>query len=135
MVSELTSIGRQTVPPPVKTPSVSRVEVKEVASSQAPVSAKGMDVAASGNGQPAVQESGSAASREDVMEAVHKMRDYMQIIDRDLHFNVDEDSGITVVKVIDPATEEVVRQIPSEEVMRVVRSLERGGGLLSDIKA
>lgn len=63
------------------------------------------------------------------------MRDYMQTIDRDLHFTVDEDSGVTVVKVVDPSTDEVVRQIPTEEVMRVVRSLENGGGFLSEIKA
>lgn len=71
----------------------------------------------------------------DVVEAVQKMRDHMQVIDRDLHFSVDEDSGLTIVKVIDPETKEVVRQIPSEDIMRVVRSLESGGGLLSDVTA
>lgn len=63
------------------------------------------------------------------------MKDYMQRIDRDLNFTIDKDSGMTVVKVIDPSTDEVVRQIPTEEIMRVVRSLESGGGLLSEIKA
>ncbi len=71
----------------------------------------------------------------DVVEAVQKMRDLMQVIDRDLHFSVDEDSGLTIVKVIDSETKEVIRQIPSEDIMRVVRSLESGGGLLSDVTA
>ncbi len=86
-------------------------------------------------GVPVSQQPGANVSSEDVMEAVHKMQDYMQVIDRDLHFSIDEESGITIVKVIDPETKEVVRQIPSEEVMRVVRSLENGGGLLSDVTA
>lgn len=92
-------------------------------------------VAVSGKNMAVPQSPAPAATSEDVMEAVHKMRDYMQIIDRDLHFTVDEDSGVTVVKVVDPSTDEVVRQIPTEEVMRVVRSLENGGGFLSEIKA
>jgi flagellar protein FlaG len=123
MVNELTlTTVRQAAPPAAISPSVS-------------VEAQGAKVAASGKNAPSTQSSDSAASRTDVLEAVHKMRDYMQIIDRDLHFSVDEDSGLTIVKVIDPSTDEVVRQIPCEEVMRVVRSLESGGGLLSDIKA
>lgn len=101
-------------------------------------SAKKEAVPESGRAQsPAAVETSSSEpiSKEDMNAAVKKMQDYLQSMDRDLLFSVDEDSGITVVKVVDPSTEEVVRQIPSEEVMRVVRSLESGGGLLSDLEA
>ncbi len=131
MVSELTgtSASKQLVSSITSTP-----RNNETASLQQSNS-KGTAPAAGGKDVPVSQQLGPNISSEDVMEAVHKMRDHMQVIDRDLHFSIDEDSGITVVKVIDPETKEVVRQIPTEEVMRVVRSLEKGGGLLSDVTA
>lgn len=137
MVNEITSlVNRQVVAPTVTpVPNSKSAAAESSGSSQTGKVAAGRDVAASGKNEPAGKSPESAASPEDVMEAVHKMRDYMQIIDRDLHFSIDEQSGVTVIKVVDPATDEVVRQIPSEEALRVVRSLENGGGLLSSIKA
>lgn len=123
MVSELTTIGRQLAPPVTTSLPAANAAINK------------NDVAVSGNDVPPARPAVSAASHEDVLEAVHKMKDYMQRIDRDLNFTIDKDSGMTVVKVIDPSTDEVVRQIPTEEIMRVVRSLESGGGLLSKIKA
>lgn len=134
MVSELKLTVSGAVAPSVVSPvSVSNSHSKE-SPPQANVNIVGGDVAASGKNPSSSKSSGSPVSQEDVLEAMHKMRDYMQVIDRDLHFSVDETSGLTVVKVVDPATDKVVRQIPSEEVMRVVHSLESGGGLLSNIK-
>lgn len=135
MVSELTTLGGKSASPAASPAPASRVQVKEVRPAQEFANPKGMDVAAGGNNPPQSEVAATAASREEVLEAVNKMQDYMQIIDRDLHFSIDEDSGVTIVKVIDPSTDEVVRQIPSEEVMRVIHSLESGGGLLSGIKA
>lgn len=75
-------------------------------------------------------------SRAELEVAVKKMQDYAtQIISRDLSFSVDEASGETVIRVVDPETDEVVRQIPSEEVLRIARSLESGKGFLMETKA
>ncbi len=131
MVNELTgtSVSRQLVSSTTSIPRNNETASLQQSNSKSTV------LAANGKDVPVSQQPGPNISSEDVMEAVHKMRDHMQVIDRDLHFSIDEDSGITVVKVIDPETKEVVRQIPTEEVMRVVRSLEKGGGLLSDVTA
>lgn len=130
MVSELTLVMSR---PAIASATGSISSIKEA--STLPVVDKGRVVAANGKDTPASKQSDSVASPDDVKEAVHKMRDYMQTIDRDLSFSIDEESGVTVVKVIDPTTNEVVRQIPSEDVMKVLRSLQSGGGLLSDVKA
>jgi flagellar protein FlaG len=45
----------------------------------------------------------------------------MRLLQRHLSFSVDEDSGRTVVKVIDTKTEEVIRQIPAEHVLSIAR--------------
>lgn len=52
-----------------------------------------------------------------------------------LQFSVDDDTGRIIVSVIDAETRQVVRQIPSEDVMRLARSLDRMQGLLVNGKA
>lgn len=74
-------------------------------------------------------------SHKEVIEAMNKMQDMVQMVSRDLNFSLDEDSGEVVIKVIDSTTEEVVRQIPSEEVLRVARAIENGESFLVETKA
>ena len=64
-----------------------------------------------------------AESRETVERAIAQVNDYVQSIQRDLHFSMDEGSGKSIVRVIDRSTEEVVRQIPSDVVLRLARNL------------
>lgn len=54
-------------------------------------------------------------------DAVLAINNYVQNIQRDLQFSVDEDSGRNVVKVIDAKSKEVIRQIPSEEILALAR--------------
>jgi flagellar protein FlaG len=67
--------------------------------------------------------------------AVSKVADYVQNVQRNLSFSVDKESGHTVVKVIDSKSDEVIRQIPSEELLALARRLtdmhrEDGKGVL-----
>ncbi|UCV12727.1 flagellar protein FlaG [Dechloromonas denitrificans] len=53
-----------------------------------------------------------------------------------LEFSIDKESGESVVKVLDRQTKEVIRQIPSEEMLRIARGLDRyKEGLLIDSQA
>ena len=49
---------------------------------------------------------------------------------RELQFSVDNDSGDTIIKVVDRETQEVLRQIPSEEIMQLRKRLEETAGLI-----
>ncbi|MFP6591293.1 MAG: flagellar protein FlaG [Candidatus Latescibacterota bacterium] len=49
--------------------------------------------------------------------------------------SVDQDSGTMVVRITDQATGEVVRQIPSKELLEADRSMERIIGLIVDDQA
>ena len=60
---------------------------------------------------------------EDLQEAVSKLNDFVQTIQRNLQFNIDKDSGVMVVKVIDTKSAKVIRQIPTEETLKMARSL------------
>jgi len=59
-------------------------------------------------------------------QAVKKINENMQLVHREIHFSVDSDSGKTVIKVIDLATDEVIRQIPNEEALSFARNLSDG---------
>ncbi len=66
-------------------------------------------------------------SAEEVQHAARQLEAFMQGMNRYLEFRVDQDSGRTIVTVKDRNTGETIRQIPSEEVMRLARNL--GGNL------
>lgn len=71
----------------------------------------------------------------DIKQAVQDLNTYAQSLQRDLHFSVDEESGETVVKVMDHESGEVIRQIPSKEVLAIAQSLKNVQGLLLSAKA
>ncbi len=62
-----------------------------------------------------------------VLSAVEDLNNYVQNIGRQLKFNVDGDTGRLVVSVLDSETKELIRQIPSEEVMAIARNLQADG--------
>jgi flagellar protein FlaG len=52
----------------------------------------------------------------------------------EVHFSIDEDSGMSVVKVIDTETKKVLRQFPSEQSLEIGKNLTTKG-LLIDSEA
>ena len=66
----------------------------------------------------------SPVSKEEVEGAVMQMRDFSQMLKRELQFDVDEDLGRTVVRVIDKDSGELIRQIPSEEVLELAKQMK-----------
>lgn len=73
--------------------------------------------------------------REPVEDAVIAIQSFVQSIRRDLNFTLDDSSGRVVVKVTDGASGEVIRQLPSEEALRLAESLEEVRSLLFKAEA
>jgi len=67
---------------------------------------------------------------EQVKEAARKINEQLNALRQGLEFSVDEATGSTVVRVVDGETGQTIRQIPSEEVLAISRSLERLQGVL-----
>ena len=63
-------------------------------------------------------------------DVVSGLNDLVHELHRELQFSIDEDSGDTVIKVIDRETDEVVRQIPPEEVLRLRKRLLEAAGVI-----
>ncbi|WP_120993200.1 flagellar protein FlaG [Stutzerimonas urumqiensis] len=74
-------------------------------------------------------------SGEQVDSALAEMKAFAQRIERNLDFSVDDSSGQVVVKVIDGDSGDVIRQIPSEEILRLSERLEDMRSLLFQAKA
>ena len=69
------------------------------------------------------------ADSSELEKAVEGLNNHVQSVQRELQFSVDQDSGRTVIKVMDMETQEVIRQIPSEEALSVARHLNEGAEL------
>lgn len=69
-------------------------------------------------------------TREQVNQVMEEMRQALPAVARNLQFSIDEGTGKTVVKVVDSATKQVIRQIPSEELLSIAKSLDGKSGLL-----
>jgi len=80
-------------------------------------------------------------SQEGLEKVVRQLNAYIQNTQRDVDFSVDDSTGRVVVRVIDSESEQVIRQIPSEEMLAISRHLveslenEQPKGFLIELKA
>jgi flagellar protein FlaG len=77
----------------------------------------------------------TAPGKKEVAEAIKKIEQVVTPSNQGLRFSIDEDSGITVVKLIDSQTQTVLRQIPTLEVIQISKALDKLQGLLLKDKA
>jgi flagellar protein FlaG len=73
---------------------------------------------------PALPEQDKGAQLHD---AVNVMNDFVQSVKRELQFTVDEELGRTVVKVVDSASGDLIRQIPDEIFLDLARKVKESG--------
>lgn len=83
----------------------------------------------------AENEAGRAEQKLDVGEAVERIRTQMQALQRNLSFSVDDSTGEVVVQVLDGDSGKVVRQIPSEDILRLADRLDEMRSLLFEATA
>ena len=74
-------------------------------------------------------------SREAVDRALKDIKEFVSVVAQNLQFTVDKETGKTIIKVTDASTKEVIRQIPSEEILAIAKALDRFRGLLIEQKA
>lgn len=76
----------------------------------------------------------SPAVRAELQEAVGAANEKLLQRGQKLDIGVDEESGTIVIRVSDQKTGEMIRQMPSEEALRITRSIDRLTGILVDQK-
>jgi len=77
----------------------------------------------------------SQPTREVVAKAAADIQQFVQSMGRNLSFSVDEVSGYHVVRVVNPNTGELVRQLPSDELLKIARDFERLNNVLVSQRA
>jgi flagellar protein FlaG len=68
-----------------------------------------------------------APDLQSVEQAVKQINSYLTDSQRALNFQIHEASGRTIVRVVNPETDEVIRQIPSEEVLNLAAAMQSQG--------
>lgn len=66
----------------------------------------------------------------ELQKALEEVEKAVAPMAQSLQFSLDKDSGKTVVKVMDTDTNEVIRQIPTEEVLAISKAVDKLKGLL-----
>lgn len=67
----------------------------------------------------------------DEVEAIaSEVQIYLKRLNTELRFEVDKDSKEVIVKIVDPENDEVIRQIPSEELLAIRERMEDLVGVL-----
>lgn len=74
--------------------------------------------------------SNAALDPEALQSALSDVQSALSVVTNDLRFTIDDDTGRTVVKIVDKETDEVIKQIPSEEMLRIAKALDKLQGLL-----
>ena len=102
---------------------VTNKELTQGGTVETAVSGHGQGFSVDGNNIP-LTGSDRHVNNVDLNQAVSELNKYVQNVHRDLLFSVDQDSGNTVIKVIDSESKETIRQIPAEEVLQVAKSIK-----------
>ena len=75
--------------------------------------------------QSAKVEKSSAEVKEELNKAIADVQIMMELRDRSVNFVLDEESGAEIVRVVDDKSGDVIRQMPTEELLTFMRNLTR----------
>ena len=120
---DTSSINRLDLLPPAPAPVATPASGKTADAPPAPPVVAGKDTASS-----------RVPSKTELKNSVDAINRFLQD-NSEVRFSIDEDSGISVVKVIDTETKKVLRQFPSEQSLEIGKNLSSLKGLLIDSEA
>jgi len=90
--------------------------------------------AAQGKGEnnPNALEDRQPLSREDAQKAVESFMEYVDKLPGEMKFTVDHDTNRQVFKIVNPVTQEVVKQFPPDEFLTMIKRLKEIGSPSKD---
>lgn len=71
---------------------------------------------------------------EKIESQVRQIQNYAAFVGSKIQFRVNEDLGKVIVKIVDPQTDKVIKEIPSADVQNLQMRLKEALGLLVDEK-
>ncbi|RYV02646.1 flagellar biosynthesis protein FlaG [Shewanella sp. OPT22] len=88
------------------------------------------DINAVQGGNPRVEEAAKAENIGALESTANELTEMMALSHKSIQFQVNDDSGKTVISVTDTSSGEVIRQIPSEEAIKLAEKFAEISGLL-----
>jgi flagellar protein FlaG len=108
---------------------------EQVTQQQIPTDAEVVAKVASTEIRPSNVSQAAQPSQEVVAKTAQQLESFVASMGRDLSFSVDSTTGYHVVRVTNPQTGEVIRQLPSEELLKIAQTMEQTGSGLVNQKA
>jgi flagellar protein FlaG len=111
---------------------ISAVQNGDKSTDRANISVSNNAEQADGSSQLLPELANEPLERVQLESVAQQLQEFMQSMNRSVQFQVDEDSGRDVIRVLDKQNGEVIKQYPSEEVLSLVSKLSQSAGLLVD---
>ena len=70
-----------------------------------------------------------------IAKAANDIQNFVKEMGRNLQFSIDKTTGYNVVRVVNPDTQELIRQLPSEELLKIAANMKEMGSVLVNQKA
>lgn len=86
-------------------------------------------------GSTSVPATSPVEKQQEVEAAVKAVKDFIEPMAGNLEFQLDDETGKTIIKIVDSSSGELIRQIPSEEMLEIAKALDRLQGILVKQKA
>ncbi|WP_423193736.1 flagellar protein FlaG [Cupriavidus sp. H18C2] len=113
---------------PVSIPAA-RIPAEPAAVTHAPAPAAAAVTAGAVRPAAAAQDMGGRTGPGDMTAAVDELVDVLKTTSIGLRFEIDDTTHRVITKVVDKETGELIRQLPSEEVLRFARAIDKLQGL------
>ncbi len=131
MPTEITTKARQSMSPVTETSRVQKQN--EVIEASRTVARQ--DLSIKEQSVPSAKESNQTLNKHQLKQAANNMNVHVQSLKRDLHFSLNEDTGETIIRVVDSESQKVIRTIPSDEFLSLSQHLNQSVGTLFNDKA
>lgn len=85
--------------------------------------------------EPMLKKGNLEQNKEQLEELVEGIQEATKVMQRNLNFTVDDSTGLTVIKVTDALSGDVIRQMPTEDALRLAERLDEMRSLLFETRA
>ena len=134
-MSSVTSANATTVANAATSSAKTLVQLSAPSIKQVPTDAEVIAKVLSTEFKPSNVNQTSQPTQEVIAKTAKQMESFVQSMGRELNFSVDKASGYSVVRVVNPQTGEVIRQLPSEELLKIAEMFEQTNSALVNQKA
>ena len=79
--------------------------------------------------------SNTTLTTEQLLQLADELNEHIHILNTKISFLIDDNTGHTVIRISDRATDEVLREVPTQEMLKLAAKLSEVIGIILDKKA